>query len=48
MLCMFLLMCIHGSYSLFPFILQDLELLSQELVRFSKGTDPAQDPKATG
>ncbi|XP_017323760.1 GRIP1-associated protein 1 isoform X1 [Ictalurus punctatus] len=27
---------------------KDLELLSQELVRFSKGTDPAQDPKATG
>ncbi|KAF4072555.1 hypothetical protein AMELA_G00264280 [Ameiurus melas] len=27
---------------------KDLELLSQELVRFSKGTDPARDPKATG
>ncbi|MCJ8734722.1 hypothetical protein PDJAM_G00238650 [Pangasius djambal] len=27
---------------------KDLELLSQEIVRLSKGTDPAQDPKATG
>lgn len=27
---------------------KDLELLSQELVRCSKGTDPARDPKATG
>ncbi|XP_034162443.1 GRIP1-associated protein 1 isoform X3 [Pangasianodon hypophthalmus] len=27
---------------------KDLELLSQEIVRLSKGADPAQDPKATG
>ncbi|XP_058245394.1 GRIP1-associated protein 1 isoform X3 [Hemibagrus wyckioides] len=27
---------------------KDLEMLSQEIVRLSKGTDPAQDPKATG
>ncbi|XP_060788381.1 GRIP1-associated protein 1 isoform X2 [Neoarius graeffei] len=27
---------------------KDLEWLSQEIVRLSKGTDPAQDPKATG
>ncbi|MCI4380609.1 hypothetical protein PGIGA_G00241990 [Pangasianodon gigas] len=27
---------------------KDLELLSQEIVRMSKGADPAQDPKATG
>lgn len=35
---------IHG----FSVLLQDLEWLSQEIVRLSKGTDPAQDPKATG
>ncbi|XP_060736857.1 GRIP1-associated protein 1 isoform X4 [Tachysurus vachellii] len=27
---------------------KDLEMLSQEIVRLSKGTDPARDPKATG
>ncbi|KAK3540365.1 hypothetical protein QTP70_030116 [Hemibagrus guttatus] len=27
---------------------KNLEMLSQEVVRLSKGTDPAQDPKATG